>query len=233
MGVNKNIRILMLFDCVWVNTGLVFNWICNREKKGVYVNWWWYQSWTIFLYYACWSFLIGENISIWMSSFRFESSCAHDGGMWWIILHRGGLYLVVLSSGSEEFFLPWVILRRERHDDHICIFEHSIVLWCKFRCGLCPYIRNGCVYGLIWFPPSLHVFLGCIKKPHPLLLTSVLSFLLFLADEIIRWSLTEKESTQCSSACGLTSQKSINHQSCDRYAMNSCQLITWWYHIRY
>ena len=93
----------MLFDCVWVNTGLVFNWICNRETKGVYVNWWWYQSWTIFLYYACWSFLIGENISIWMLPFRFESSCARDGGIWWIILHRGGSYLVVLSSGCGDF----------------------------------------------------------------------------------------------------------------------------------
>jgi hypothetical protein len=48
---------------------------------------------TIVLYYACWSFLIGENISIWMSPFRFELSCARDGGMWWIILHRGGPYL--------------------------------------------------------------------------------------------------------------------------------------------
>ena len=25
MGVNKNISILMLFDCVWVNTGLGFH----------------------------------------------------------------------------------------------------------------------------------------------------------------------------------------------------------------
>ena len=38
-----------------------------------------------------------------MSSFRFESSCARDGGMWWIILHRGGPYLVVLSSGCGDF----------------------------------------------------------------------------------------------------------------------------------
>ena len=80
------------------------------------------------------------------------------------------------------------------------------------------------------FPPCVF---GVHKKPHSLLLTSVLSFLLFLADEIIRWSLTEKESTQCSSACGITSHKSINHQSCDRYAMDSCQPITWWYHIKY
>ncbi len=102
MGVNKNISILMLFDCVRVNTSLGFHWICNRKKKGVYVNWWWYQSWTIFLYYACWSFLIGENISIWMSPFRFESSCARDGGMWRIVLQRKGTYLVV--GGAGNFF---------------------------------------------------------------------------------------------------------------------------------
>jgi len=34
MGVNKNISILMLFDCVRVNTGLGFHWICNSEKGG-------------------------------------------------------------------------------------------------------------------------------------------------------------------------------------------------------
>jgi hypothetical protein len=37
MGVNKNISILMLFDCVLVNTGLGFHWICNSGKQGVYM----------------------------------------------------------------------------------------------------------------------------------------------------------------------------------------------------
>jgi len=31
--VNKNISILNLFDCVRVNTGLGFHWICNSEQK--------------------------------------------------------------------------------------------------------------------------------------------------------------------------------------------------------
>ena len=34
---NKNISILMLFDCVRVNTGLGFHRICNSEKKGGYM----------------------------------------------------------------------------------------------------------------------------------------------------------------------------------------------------
>jgi hypothetical protein len=34
MGVNQNISILMLFDCMRVNTGLGSHWICNSEKGG-------------------------------------------------------------------------------------------------------------------------------------------------------------------------------------------------------
>jgi hypothetical protein len=33
--------------------------------------------------------------------------------------------------------------------------------------GLCPYMGNGCVYGLIWFPPWVF---GVHKQPHSLLL---------------------------------------------------------------
>jgi hypothetical protein len=138
--VNNNIRILMLFDCMRVNTGLGSHWICNSGKKsGVYVNWWCYQSWTIFLFLTCWSFLIGENISIWMSPFRFESSYARDGGMWWNIFQRkGGPYLVVEVRG---ILLPWVILRREGRHGHIWI---SNFLWRQFwGVGLCPYMGNG------------------------------------------------------------------------------------------
>ena len=157
----------MLFDCVRVCPSLGFHWICNREKRGVYVNWWWYQSWTIFLYYACWSSLIGENISIWMFPFRFESSCARDCWIWRIILHRGGSYLVVLSSGCGDFFY------HESYCDESVIMTIygflNIQIFCDVSSGveLCPYMGNGCVYGLIWFPPSLLVFLGCIKNHTP------------------------------------------------------------------
>ena len=112
-------------------------------------------------------FLIGENISLWMSPFRFESSCARDGGMWWIILHRGGPYLVVLSSGCGEFLLLWVILQRERHHDHIWIFEYSIFLWRQFRGGVMPLYGKWVCIWIIWFPPSPLGFLGCIKLITP------------------------------------------------------------------
>ena len=36
-GVNKNISIFMLFDCMRVNTGLGSHWICNSEKKEGYM----------------------------------------------------------------------------------------------------------------------------------------------------------------------------------------------------
>jgi hypothetical protein len=156
MGVNKNISILMLFDCVRVNTNLGFHWICYRKKEkkrgGGYVNWWWYQSWTIFLYYACWSFLIGENISIWSSSFRFESSCSRDGEMWWIILQRKGPYLVV--GGVGNFFY-----HESYWDESVIMTIYGFQNFCDVSSGvgLCPcmaYGRGEPLYG------SLHPSTG-------------------------------------------------------------------------
>ena len=90
-----------------------------------------------------------------MSSFRFESSCDRDGGMWWIILHRGGSYLVVLSSRCEDFF----------HHESYCDESISIFLWRQFRVmETCPYMAYGRglpIYG------SLHRFLGGLKCPPP------------------------------------------------------------------
>ena len=60
--------------------------------------------------------------------------------MRWIILHRGGPYLVDLSSGCGEFVLPLVILRPERHHDHIWI---SIFCDVSSGVGICPYMAYG------------------------------------------------------------------------------------------
>ena len=137
------------------------------------------NSWTIFLYYACWSFLIGENISIWMTPFRFESSCARDGEMWWIILHRGDHIWSFFRRGAG-IFLPWVILRRKRHHDNIWIFEHSNFWDVSSGVGLCPIMGNGCVYDLIW---ERHSFLGCIKLI-TLYYSSFISYILWLSQAI-------------------------------------------------
>ena len=101
--------------------------------------------------------------SIWMTPFRFESSCARDGGMWWIILHRGDHIWSFFRRGAG-IFLPWVILRRERHHDHIWIFEHSNFVWRQFRCGVMPllYGKWVCLWPYMGMPQRRSV-LGCIK----------------------------------------------------------------------
>ena len=113
---------------------------------------------------ACWSFLIGEHISMWMSPFCFESPCARDGGMWWI-QRWGGPYLVV---GVRGILLPWVILRRERRHDHIWI--SNIFGDVSSGVGLCPnrtYGRGIPIYGDAATP---RVF-GVHTTDHSLLLT--------------------------------------------------------------
>ena len=106
--------------------------------------------------------LIGENMSIWMTPFRFESSCALDDGMWWIILQRkGGPYLVV---GVRGILLPWVILRREGRHDHIWI---SNFLWRQFwGVVLCPYMAYGRVYPYMG-TPQRRGFFGGLKCVSP------------------------------------------------------------------
>jgi hypothetical protein len=65
--------------------------------------------------------------------------------------------------GMRGIFLPWVILRRERHHDHIWIFEHSIFLWRQFRGGVMPlYGKWVCLWPYMGTPQRRR-FLGCIK----------------------------------------------------------------------
>ena len=75
------------------------------------------------------------------------------------IATMGGPYLVVEVRG---ILLPWIILRRERHHDHIWI---SNFLWRQFHgVGLFPYRAYGRgipIYGDATTPR----FLGCLKCP--------------------------------------------------------------------
>ena len=94
-----------------------------------------------------------------------------DGGVWWIILQRKGDH--IWSSGCAELFLPWVMLRRERHHDHIWI---SNFLLRQFRVvGLIP------LYGIwagsthIWEPLSALGFLGAYNVSHPTTCTCIVS----------------------------------------------------------
>ena len=112
------------------------------------------------------SFLIGENISIWMTPFRFESSCARVGGMSWIILQRrvGEPYLVVLSSECGMFFTMSHTATRASSWPYMDFWIFYIFLRQTNGVGLCPYMGNGCVYGIIC---ERHRFLVCIKLNTP------------------------------------------------------------------
>jgi hypothetical protein len=85
-------------------------------------------------------------------------------GRWNVMNHIASRGVIFGRSffGARGFFLPWVILRRERHHDHIWI---SIFLWRQFRVvETCPYMAYGRglpIYG------SLHRFLGGLKCPPP------------------------------------------------------------------
>ena len=87
---------------------------------------------------------------------------------------EGGPYLVVLSSGCVFFY-------HESYCNESVIMTIYGFLNIQFFCdvssglGLCPYMEHGCVYGLIWFPPSLLGFLECIKCPLPYYLRQTLS----------------------------------------------------------
>ena len=62
--------------------------------------------------------------------------------------------------GVWGFFLPWVILRRERHHDHIWIFEHSNCVWRQFWCWVMPlYGKWVCLWPYMGTPQH-HGFLG-------------------------------------------------------------------------
>jgi hypothetical protein len=146
MGFNKNISILMLFDCVRVNTGLGFHWICNRERKGG--GYMWIDDdinlepffsigrfWLVKTYqYGCHPSVFSHHAL--GTEVCDESYCNERDHIW--------------SSGMRGIFLPRVILRWERHRDHIWIL---IFLWRQFRgWGYAPIWHMGGVYPYMGAP---------------------------------------------------------------------------------
>ena len=138
MGVNKNISIFMLFDCVRVNTGLVFieSVIVGGKRGGRYmwidddINLESYFSitpvgrfWLVKTYQYGWHPSILSHHAI--GTAECDESYCIEGG----IFDRSFV-------GMRGILLPRVILRRERHHDHIWIFEHSNFLWRQFRGGV-------------------------------------------------------------------------------------------------
>ena len=93
-------------------------------------------------------------------------------GRWNVMNHIASRGVIFGRSffGARGFFLPWVILRRERHHDHIWIFcdvssgwWRRVLIW--HMGGVYPYMGPS-------IPPQ--VFRGT-KADHSLLLISVLN----------------------------------------------------------
>ena len=141
--------------------------VIRKKKGGVYVNWWVNKARVtkLGLVYACRSFLIGEHMSIWMSPFCFESSCARDGGMWWITLHRRrGSYLVVgvrgilfTMSHTATTGSSWPYMN----------FNCFLVTSVPGEGGVMPLHSIWAGSTLLWVPPLLHGFLGWLKMITP------------------------------------------------------------------
>jgi hypothetical protein len=166
MGVNKNISIFLLFDCVQVNTGLGFHWICYRkkEKKGgggicelmmiSILNH--FSLFRLLVVFDWWKYINMEFILPFWVIMR--------SGRRNVMNHIATKRTIFGRRGCGEFFLPWVILGRERHHDHIWI---SKFLWRQFGGRVMPLYGIWAGWTLIWVPPPLHGFLGRIKCVSP------------------------------------------------------------------
>ena len=107
--------------------------------------------------------LIGENISIWMTPFRFESLCARDDGMWWIIFQRWGDH--IWSSWCGEFFY-----HESYCDERVVMTIYGFQIFCDVSSGglgLCPYMTYGRDIPIYGDAATPRVFLGCLKCPLP------------------------------------------------------------------
>ena len=157
----------MLFDCVQVNTGLGFRWICNSERKkkgggGICEL----MMLSILNHFSLFDLLV---VFDWWKHINMDVTLPFwvimRSGRWNVMNHiatKGGPYLVVEVRG---ILLPWVIVRREGRHDHIWI---SNFLWRQFRwVGLCPYMWHMggvCPY---MGTSQRHGFLGWLKCPLP------------------------------------------------------------------
>jgi hypothetical protein len=152
----------MPFDCVQVNTGLGFHWICNSEKKGGYM--WiddvinlelFFSFWPVGRFWLVNTYQYGWHPSV-LSHRSFgtvecDESYSNEGDRIW-------------SSGCGELFY-----RKSYCDENIVMTIYGFQIFCGVSSG-----RWG--YALIWhmggaYPymatPQHHWFLGWLKCPLP------------------------------------------------------------------
>jgi hypothetical protein len=142
------------------------------------VNWWVNKARVtkLGLVYACWSFLIGEHMSIWMSPFCFESSCARDRCN--MIPHippsrahddskqKGDIHMDMCSPIKND----QQAYTRPRKNDHSLLL--ITVRYLKLKCDL------------------YYINLNVIDKRHSIYIQIYLETLSIYTDEILRhnWS---------------------------------------------
>ena len=151
MGVNKNISIFMLFDCVQVNTGLGFHWICNRGEKGGYM---WIDDdinlepffsitsvgcfWLVQTYqYGCHPSVLSHHML--GTAECDESYCIEGDHIWSFFRRDAGNFFTMSHTATRAASWPYMDFLK-------------IQIFCdvSFGVDICPYMENGCVYGLIW-----------------------------------------------------------------------------------
>ena len=145
----------MLFDCLRVNTGLGFHWICNSEEKKVGGI-------------CALMMILMDSRKKSALEYFWHGDCKWTD-TWYKLKTRTWVNYVLF------FFDFFKTFRRVCED----LFYHEsygdesvIMILYRFlniqmfsdvssRVGLCPYMGNWYVYALIWFPPS---FLGfCVE----------------------------------------------------------------------
>ena len=93
---------------------------------------------------------------------KYSHDCARDDGMRWIILHRGGPYLVVLSSGCGHLFY-----HESYCDQSVIMTIYGFEFFCDVSSGvgICPYMTYGLglpIYGSTLAPWVFGVHNMCL-----------------------------------------------------------------------
>ena len=151
MGVNKNISILMIFDCVLVNTGLRFHWICKREERGGGICKLMIIS--ILNHFSLLRLLI---VFDWWKHINIDVTLP-----FWVIMRSGRRNVMNhIASRGTIFGRSFVGVRGFFYHESYCnesvimtiygFLNIQIVCEVSSGMGLCPYMGNGCVYGTIW-----------------------------------------------------------------------------------
>ena len=158
MGVNKNISIFMLFDCVRVNTGLGFHWIWNSEikiKKGEGYMWFddvinlepFFSFWPVGCFWLVKTYQYGWHPSV-LSHHALETVECDESYCYEYIFGRRG--------AGNSFTMRHTATRRSSWP----YMDFNFFVTSVPRCRAMPYYGIWARSAHIWVPPPLHGLLG-------------------------------------------------------------------------